>query len=92
MAPSPLRSGWVQARIQATFCLKVVDAFRFVNGDLILDNEADVDFSLVVRGNLYIRKGALIAGNLKAHGDLVVENSAVIGSLTCKGRLSLIHI
>jgi hypothetical protein len=64
-----------------------LDETVFVNGDLILDNEADVDFSLVVRGNLYIRKGALIAGNLKAHGDLVVENSAVIGSLTCKGRL-----
>lgn len=59
----------------------------FVNGDLILDNEADIDFPLVVRGNLYIRKGALIAGDLKAHGDLLVENSAVLGSLTCKGRL-----
>jgi len=59
----------------------------FVNGDLILDHEADIEFPLVVRGNLYIRKGALIAGDLKAHGDLLVENSAVLGSLTCKGHL-----
>lgn len=59
----------------------------FVNGDLILDSDADVDFPLVVRGNLYIRRGALIAGDIKAHGDLVVEGSTVVGNLCCSGRL-----
>lgn len=59
----------------------------FVNGDLILDSDADVDFPLVVRGNLYIRRGALIAGDIKAHGDLVVEGSTVVGNLCCNGRL-----
>ena len=28
MAPAALRSGWVGVIIQATICLKVVDAFR----------------------------------------------------------------
>lgn len=64
---------------------------RFIDGDLILDHEADVDFPLVVRGNLYIRKGAVIVGDLKAHGDLLVEQSAVIGSLTCRGNLYIGH-
>ena len=59
----------------------------FVTGDLILDAEADVDFPLVVRGNLYIRRGALIAGDIKAYGDLVVEGSTVVGNLCCGGRL-----
>lgn len=59
----------------------------FINGDLILDSLADVDFPLVVRGNLYIRRGALIAGDIKAHGDLIVEGSAVVGNLCCGGRL-----
>lgn len=59
----------------------------FVNGDLILDSDADIDFPLVVRGNLYIRRGALIAGDIKAHGDLVVEGSTVVGNLCCSGRL-----
>lgn len=59
----------------------------FVNGDLILDSDADVDFPLVVRGNLYIRRGALIAGDIKAHGDLVMEGSTVVGNLCCSGRL-----
>jgi hypothetical protein len=59
----------------------------FVNGDLILDAEADIDFPLVVRGNLYIRRGALIAGDLKAHGNLVVEGSTVVGNLCCSGNL-----
>ena len=65
------------------------DGTVFVRGDLILDAEADIDFSLVVWGNLYLRKGALVAGDIKAHGDLVVENSAVVGNLCCKGRLVL---
>jgi len=59
----------------------------FVNGDLILDAEADIDFPLVVRGNLYIRRGALIAGDLKAHGNMVVEGSTVVGNLCCSGNL-----
>lgn len=59
----------------------------FVNGDLILDAEADVDFPLVVRGNLYIRRGALIAGDIKAHGDMVVEGSTIVGNLCCGGQL-----
>lgn len=63
------------------------DGTVFVRGDLILDEEADVDFSLVVWGNLYLRKGALVAGDIKAHGDLLVENSAVVGNLCCLGRL-----
>ena len=63
------------------------DSTVFVNGDLILDSDADVDFPLVVRGNLYIRRGALIAGDIKAHGDLVVEGSTVVGNLCCGGRL-----
>ncbi|HEX9081906.1 MAG TPA: polymer-forming cytoskeletal protein [Holophagaceae bacterium] len=86
---------WIQRRIIPT-AGKVWDIQRqapapgrtlFVNGDLILDSEADVDHPLVVRGNLYIRRGALIAGDLKAHGDLVVEGSAVVGNLCCGGRL-----
>jgi cytoskeletal protein CcmA (bactofilin family) len=63
------------------------DGTVFIRGDLILDEEADVDFSLVVWGNLYLRKGALVAGDIKAHGDLLVENSAVVGNLCCLGRL-----
>jgi len=63
------------------------DSTAFVNGDLILDSDADVDFPLVVRGNLYIRRGALVAGDIKAHGDLVVEGSTVVGNLCCGGRL-----
>lgn len=61
----------------------------FINGDLILDSEAHVEFPLVVRGNLYIRKGALIVGDLKAYGNLLLEQSVVVGSLTAKGDLMI---
>ena len=61
----------------------------FVTGDFILEADADVPYSLVVLGNLYLREGAHIAGDVKAHGDLVVDGATVQGNLCCGGRLSL---
>ena len=59
----------------------------FRSGNLILGSDEGIDYSLVVRGDLYIRRGAVIAGDIKAHGDLTVEGCDVVGNLCCGGRL-----
>lgn len=59
----------------------------FLEGDVVLDADTHLPFPLIVRGNLYIREGAMIAGDVKAHGDLVVVHAAILGNLTAGGRL-----
>lgn len=59
----------------------------FVDGDVVVDETARIDFPLVVRGSLYVRQGALLASDIKAHGDLWVERSEILGNLTALGKL-----
>lgn len=63
------------------------DGTVFVDGDVLVETNAHIDFPLVVRGHLFIRRDALLASDIKTHGDLVLEHAEVLGNLTALGRL-----
>jgi hypothetical protein len=86
--PMPLEP-WIQrwSLLEDQLQSEAPDGTVFVDGDVVIEDNAHIDFPLVVRGNVYIRHGALLAANIKAHGDLVLEHATVLGNLISMKRL-----
>lgn len=61
----------------------------FLDGDFILEAGTQLDSPLVVRGNLYIRPGAILSGDIKAHGDVIVEQAVIRGHLASEKNVYL---
>ena len=59
----------------------------FLDGNVILESNAHLPFPLVVRGHLYIRPGAIISGDIKAHGNLVIAQATVVGNIVAEGDI-----
>jgi len=84
-SPPPNSARW--KLLAAAPASRAPDGTLFVDGNVVIDENAHIDVPLVVRGSLLVRRGAVLARDVKAHDDAILEGVELIGNLTALGSL-----